>query len=95
MIANKALHGGASLPCPGGCAASDTSPLMFIIASANHFTSWHGRFGLTTSILFVLQALIGALVAYDPGMQLFGGEAKAKALWKYHRKVPRSRSGQS
>ncbi|KAK9896360.1 hypothetical protein P389DRAFT_78252 [Cystobasidium minutum MCA 4210] len=53
--------------------------------SAPHFTSWHGRFGLVTSILLVMQALIGILIAYDPGMRLLGGESKAKALWKYHR----------
>lgn len=40
-----------------------------------------------TSILLTLQALIGVLIAYDPGMRLLGGEGRAKALWKYHREI--------
>lgn len=53
---------------------------------APHFKSWHGKFGIVTGVLLLSQALIGALIAYDPGMRLLGGEGKAKALWKYHRK---------
>jgi hypothetical protein len=55
---------------------------------AKHFTSWHGLFGLITSILLVVQALIGALLAYKPGFDLFGSEEKAKSFWKYHRARP-------
>jgi len=32
-----------------------------------------------------VQSVFGGLIAYDAGMKLFGGEAQAKALWKYHR----------
>ena len=48
-----------------------------------HFTSVHGRLGLSVYILFILQALIGAVAFYTPG--LLGGVQRAKATYKYHR----------
>lgn len=47
------------------------------------FDSLHGRLGLTTYILIFIQGNIGAAMYYVP--QLFGGEEKAKSVWKYHR----------
>lgn len=85
MIANKALHSGWSQRF--FTSESCIRKLKVHASTAPHFTSWHGRFGLVTSILLVMQALIGILIAYDPGMRLLGGESKAKALWKYHREL--------
>jgi hypothetical protein len=50
---------------------------------ASHYTTWHGKFGLITNILLVSQVLVGATMFWQPN--LYGGEAKAKALYKYHR----------
>lgn len=38
-----------------------------------------------TMSLLIIQAIIGILMARQPGMKLFGGESKAKSLWKWHR----------
>jgi hypothetical protein len=51
---------------------------------APHFTSWHGRFGLVAVIWIVLQISVGAGSVWFGGT-LFGGGAKAKAIYKYHR----------
>lgn len=83
MIANKALHSGQLLHRENCMILM----LKYLSTLAPHFTSWHGKFGLITSILLILQALIGVLIAYDPGMRLLGGEGKAKSLWKYHSKL--------
>ena len=83
MIVNKAKHGGMLF----------ISRFRTLCAQgrlhlpAPHFQSYHGRFGLITSILLITQALLGILIAYDPGFKLLGGEARAKSLWKYHRKL--------
>lgn len=50
---------------------------------APHFTSAHGRMGLVTYIIFLLQAIVGITQYYTP--KLYGGEAQAKKIWKYHR----------
>jgi len=55
------------------------------IHHAPHFTSYHGKFGLVTSILLLLQAVLGLLIAHPSGQNLLGGPGKAKAVWKYHR----------
>ncbi|GAA95656.1 uncharacterized protein L969DRAFT_81397 [Mixia osmundae IAM 14324] len=52
---------------------------------AAHFATWHGILGITTVSLLVFQAIVGLLQAYPAGQKLLGGEAKAKATWKYHR----------
>lgn len=49
----------------------------------NHFTSAHGRLGLTTYILILLQALVGVTQFYFPG--LYGGVEKAKRVYRWHR----------
>ncbi|OBT81521.1 hypothetical protein VE02_10000 [Pseudogymnoascus sp. 03VT05] len=49
----------------------------------NHFTSAHGRLGLTTYILILLQALVGVTQFFVPG--LYGGVEKAKRVYRWHR----------
>ncbi|PCH38683.1 hypothetical protein WOLCODRAFT_161744, partial [Wolfiporia cocos MD-104 SS10] len=49
-----------------------------------HATSWHGLFGYITVAWLVAQALIGGGSVWFDG-HLFGGNSKAKIVWKYHR----------
>ncbi|KFZ13770.1 hypothetical protein V502_06440 [Pseudogymnoascus sp. VKM F-4520 (FW-2644)] len=49
----------------------------------NHFTSAHGRLGLATYILILLQALVGVTQFFVPG--LYGGVEKAKSVYRWHR----------
>jgi len=51
---------------------------------APHFTSWHGIFGIIALFWISLQVSIGAASVWFGGA-LFGGGAKAKAVYKYHR----------
>lgn len=51
--------------------------------SAPHFASTHGKLGLATFVLLVVQGVVGIVQYYLPG--LVGGEARGKALYKYHR----------
>ncbi|KIM87605.1 hypothetical protein PILCRDRAFT_284994 [Piloderma croceum F 1598] len=51
---------------------------------APHFTSWHGIFGLVATIWLVLQIVVGGGSVWYGGI-VFGGGAKAKAAYKYHR----------
>ncbi|GJN84954.1 hypothetical protein PLIIFM63780_008518 [Purpureocillium lilacinum] len=54
------------------------------VAGGNpHFHSVHAYFGVTTSILLILQYFVGFTMWATPG--LYGGEAKARTLWKWHR----------
>ena len=39
--------------------------------------------GIVTSIVILLQALVGITMWATP--KLYGGEDKAKSIWKYHR----------
>ncbi|KFY23791.1 hypothetical protein V493_05628 [Pseudogymnoascus sp. VKM F-4281 (FW-2241)] len=48
----------------------------------NHFTSAHGRLGLATYILILLQALVGVTQFFFPG--LYGGVDKAKRVYRWH-----------
>jgi hypothetical protein len=48
-----------------------------------HFESPHSILGLITFILLILQALWGGAQFFAPGV--FGGEEKAKKVYKYHR----------
>lgn len=50
---------------------------------ANHFTSTHGRLGLVTYILILLQGLVGVTQFYVPG--LYGSVDKAKSVYRWHR----------
>ncbi|RYP50815.1 hypothetical protein DL768_003733 [Monosporascus sp. mg162] len=48
-----------------------------------HFHSVHAYLGVTASIWQIIQALVGFTMYATP--QLYGGEANAKKIWKYHR----------
>ncbi|KAH7889930.1 hypothetical protein F5I97DRAFT_1934732 [Phlebopus sp. FC_14] len=52
--------------------------------AAPHFTSWHGTLGIIAVVWLFGQVLLGAGSVWFGGAA-FGGGAKAKALWKYHR----------
>ncbi|KAF7295281.1 NAD dependent epimerase dehydratase family protein [Mycena indigotica] len=51
---------------------------------ADHFKSWHGKFGLATFTWIFVQVLLGGGSVWFGGAA-FGGGSKAKAVWKYHR----------
>jgi uncharacterized membrane-anchored protein len=51
--------------------------------NGTHFVSPHAILGLITYILTALQAVVGITQYFVP--QLYGGEANAKKLYKYHR----------
>jgi len=70
--------------------ALDALIAAFIIIEYNkfdhgavHFTSVHGVLGLVTYILLLIQALVGFTAYFVP--KLYGGEDKAKSLYKWHR----------
>lgn len=48
-----------------------------------HFESAHAILGLITYIFILIQAAVGITQYFAPG--LYGGEEKAKKLYKYHR----------
>jgi len=54
------------------------------IHEAPHFTSWHGTFGIIAIAWMFVQMALGAGSVWFNGAA-FGGGAKAKAVWKYHR----------
>ncbi|TFK25039.1 hypothetical protein FA15DRAFT_668912 [Coprinopsis marcescibilis] len=54
------------------------------LRNAPHYTSWHGTFGGLCIMWLIGQVLLGAGSVWFKG-KLFGGGAKAKSLWKYHR----------
>ncbi|KII88731.1 hypothetical protein PLICRDRAFT_41950 [Plicaturopsis crispa FD-325 SS-3] len=54
------------------------------VHDAPHFTTWHGIFGITAFAWIILQVALGGGSVWFDGAA-FGGGAKAKALWKYHR----------
>ncbi|CAD6567819.1 MAG: hypothetical protein TREMPRED_004020 [Tremellales sp. Tagirdzhanova-0007] len=51
---------------------------------ADHFTTWHGRFGLATIVWVMIQVMIGAATVWFGG-KAFGGQENAKKVYKYHR----------
>jgi len=53
---------------------------------AKHFISWHGVIGLLLLLAFWVQGLFGVAFVYSPRF-FFGTEARAKAMYKYHRYV--------
>ncbi|KAI0747970.1 hypothetical protein C8Q80DRAFT_1169371 [Daedaleopsis nitida] len=54
------------------------------IHESPHFTTWHGTIGITSIAWMVAQVIIGGGSVWFNG-KLFGGNPKAKLLWKYHR----------
>lgn len=51
-----------------------------------HFTTWHAISGITTIVALVAQVVLGGGSVWFNG-RLFGGNPKAKSIWKYHRVV--------
>ncbi|KAH8829592.1 hypothetical protein DL96DRAFT_1064489 [Flagelloscypha sp. PMI_526] len=51
---------------------------------ADHYTTWHGKFGSVISLVLLVQIFLGGGSVWFGG-RLFGGGLKAKAVWKYHR----------
>ncbi|KAF7311604.1 Cytochrome b561 domain-containing protein [Mycena kentingensis (nom. inval.)] len=49
-----------------------------------HWHSWHGKFGIAAMTWIVVQVLLGGGSVWFGGVA-FGGGAKAKSIWKYHR----------
>jgi len=49
-----------------------------------HFTTWHGTFGISAVSLSILQVLLGGGSVWFDG-RAFGGNPRAKLVWKYHR----------
>ncbi|OSD01668.1 hypothetical protein PYCCODRAFT_1412440 [Trametes coccinea BRFM310] len=49
-----------------------------------HFTTWHGTIGIVSVAWMVVQIILGAGSVWFGG-RLFGGNPKAKLVWKYHR----------
>jgi len=54
-----------------------------IRGGTHHFESVHGILGLITYIFLAIQALVGFTAYFVP--KIYGGESKAKALYKWHR----------
>ncbi|KAI0797840.1 hypothetical protein C8Q75DRAFT_801754 [Abortiporus biennis] len=54
------------------------------LGGRSHFTSWHGTIGIITIALTLFQVGLGAGSVWFNG-RLFGGNPKAKLVWKYHR----------
>jgi len=55
-----------------------------IVIHHHHFETWHGVFGLIAYIWLIVQSAFGGLSVWFGG-KAFGGLAKAKATWKFHR----------
>jgi len=54
------------------------------IQNKEHMTTWHGTFGYIAILWIIIQIGLGGSSVWFGGA-VFGGGAKAKALWKYHR----------
>lgn len=54
-----------------------------IAHNGTHFVSPHAILGLISYILLLIQTIVGFTQYFVP--QLYGGEEKAKKLYKYHR----------
>ncbi|KAJ6547120.1 hypothetical protein B0H19DRAFT_1164089 [Mycena capillaripes] len=63
-----------------------TAAVMYnkYVHSAVHFRSWHGKLGIVSMGWIFIQVLLGGGSVWFGGAA-FGGGAKAKAIWKYHR----------
>ncbi|KAF6781720.1 cytochrome b561 [Colletotrichum sojae] len=55
----------------------------FLQGPGSHFHSVHGYLGVVLSIVLLLQYIVGFTMWATP--QLYGGEDRAKSIWKYHR----------
>ncbi|KAF8522158.1 hypothetical protein BU17DRAFT_75241 [Hysterangium stoloniferum] len=54
------------------------------IHDSPHFVTWHATFGIIAIVWMLIQMFLGAASVWYGGA-LFGGGAKAKSIWKYHR----------
>lgn len=54
-----------------------------ICPTVPHFESLHAKFGAATYIAIAAQTLVGFTLLFIP--QIYGGEEKAKSIYKYHR----------
>ncbi|KZT53208.1 hypothetical protein CALCODRAFT_440440 [Calocera cornea HHB12733] len=63
---------------------TSTMVINKITHSAPHITTWHASFGLVSYIWLWVQSTIGAASVWWKGVA-FGGEVKAKRMWKWHR----------
>lgn len=57
-----------------------------VASNRAHFTTWHGTFGLITFLFLMVQVALGGGSVWFNG-RLFGGNPKAKSVWKYHRAI--------
>lgn len=78
------IHSGLNLIALGAFIAA---LVVIEMNKASHpetrFQSVHGKVGLVTYILLVLQFVVGVAQFYTPS--LFGSVDKAKSIYKYHR----------
>ncbi|KAG7086682.1 hypothetical protein E1B28_002620 [Marasmius oreades] len=54
------------------------------LKGSGHFRTWHGTFGILCMVWLLLQVVLGGGSVWFNGAA-FGGGARAKAVWKYHR----------
>ncbi|KAL0947339.1 hypothetical protein HGRIS_013458 [Hohenbuehelia grisea] len=68
------------------CITVGTLAVMYnkYLNEAPHFMSWHGTLGIIVMVWILLQVALGGGSVWFKGVA-FGGGAKAKAVWKYHR----------
>lgn len=82
--AGRVLHGSLNLVSFLAFVAGVTVIEYNKISSGGvHFHSVHGYLGVITSIILAIQYIVGFTMWLVPA--LYGGEANAKALYKYHR----------
>ncbi|KAI9346699.1 hypothetical protein BD770DRAFT_328091, partial [Pilaira anomala] len=86
VITNKARNIHAYLQGIGFVAmALGVSVIYYnkILNDKPHFTTPHGQLGILSFTFMLIQFILGSLLGYAPG--LFGGIAKVKKIYKYHR----------
>lgn len=54
-----------------------------ISSNGQHFKSVHGYLGVIAACILLLQYFVGFTMWATPA--LYGGQARAKSVWKYHR----------
>lgn len=80
QLAHAALNAASFLLLVGGVTIIEVNKFR---GNGPHFHSVHGTLGILTSLAILLQYLVGVTIWAYPG--LYGGEGKAKSLYKYHR----------
>jgi cytochrome b-561 len=77
---HAALVASAITAAAGGIAVIEYNKIS---GGRAHFHAVHGYLGVTSGIVMGVQVLVGITMWAVPA--LYGGEAQAKAVWKYHR----------